>query len=102
VATQIQKITGKPIAPNLVTSSFDNILFTPDPLPQTLQQSAKNAVSVGLLQPPKNLFKIYDVKILNQLLKTAGKPAVTVKVVKLPKATTTTTAAAPPTTTLAK
>ena len=102
VATQIQKITGKPIAPNLVTASFDNILFTPDPLPQTLQQSAKNAVSVGLLQPPKNLFKIYDVKILNQLLKTAGKPAVTVKVVKLPKATTTTTAAAPPTTTLAK
>ena len=102
VATQIQKITGKPIAPNLVTASFDNILFTPDPLPQTLQQSAKNAVSVGLLQPPKNLFKIYDVKILNQILKAANKPAVTVKVVKLPKATTTTTAAAPPTTTLAK
>jgi len=101
VATQIQKITGKPIAPNLVTASFDNILFTPDPLPQTLQQSAKNAVSVGLLQPPKNLFKIYDLKVLNQILKAEGKPAVTVKEVKLPKATTT-VATTTPTTTLAK
>ena len=101
VATQIQKITGKPIAPNLVTASFDNILFTPDPLPQTLQQSAKNAVSVGLLQPPKSLFKIYDLKVLNQILKAEGKPAVTVKEVKLPKATTT-VATTTPTTTLAK
>jgi len=101
VATQIQKITGKPIAPNLVTASFDNILFTPDPLPQTLQQSAKNAVSVGLLQAPKNLFKIYDLKVLNQILKAEGKPAVTVKEVKLPKATTT-VATTTPTTTLAK
>jgi NitT/TauT family transport system substrate-binding protein len=104
VATQIQKITGKPIAPNLVTASFDNIDFTPDPLPATLQQSAKNAVSVGLLQPPKDLFKIYDLKVLNQILTAEGKPAVTVKVVKLPKATTTTTTAATatPTTTSAK
>src|SRR6476646_1375893 len=52
VGTQIQKTTGTPIAPNLATASFDNLLFTPDPLPQTLQQSAKDAVTVGLLQPP--------------------------------------------------
>jgi len=106
VATQIQKITTKPIAPNLVTASFDNIDFTPDPLPQTLQQSAKDAVTVGLLQPPKKLFKIYDLKVLNQILKAEGKPEVTVKEVKIPagSATTTTTAAAAatPTTRLAK
>ena len=100
VATQIQKITGKPIAPNLVTASFDNIDFTADPLPQTLQQSAKDAVSVGLLQAPKNLFKIYDLKVLNQLLKADGKPEVTVKQVKIPAGsvttTTTTTAATAP------
>lgn len=99
VANQIQRITGKAIAANLVTASFDNIDFTADPLPQTLQQSAKDAVSVGLLQAPKNLFKIYDLKVLNQLLKAEGKPAVTVKQVKIPAgstvATTTTTAAAP-------
>jgi len=102
VATQIQKITGRPIAANLVTASFDNILFTPDPLPQTLQQSAKDAVSVGLLQPPKKLFKIYDLKELNSVLKAAGKSPVTVKQVKIPAASaaaaTSTTAAATPTT----
>ena len=97
VANQIQKITTKPIAANLVTASFDNIDFTADPLPQTLQQSAKDAVSVGLLQAPKHLFKIYDLDLLNQLLKAEGKPAVTVKQVKIPAgSTTTTTIASPP------
>ena len=86
VATQIQKITGRPIPANLVTASFDNLQFTPDPLPQTLQQSAKDAVSVGLLQPPKKLFKIYDLKQLNSILKEEGKPEVTVKQVKIPAA----------------
>lgn len=103
VATQIQKITSKPIAANLVTASFDNILFTPDPLPQTLQKSAKDAVSVGLLQPPKRLFKIYDLKELNSILKTAGNSEVAVKEVKIPAgSTTTTTAPAATTVTAAK
>ena len=106
VGTQIQKITGKPIAPNLVTASFDNLQFTPDPLPQTLQQSAKDAVSVGLLQPPKKLFKIYDLKQLNSILKEEGKPEVTVKQVKIPAAesaaATTSTTASPTTTSAPK
>jgi len=95
VAKQIQAITGRPIAPNLVTASFDNIEFTPNPYPQTLQQSAKDAISVGLLTPPKKLFKIYDLKALNSLLKAEGKPEVTVKEVKLPEGTATTTTTAP-------
>jgi len=106
VGTQIQKITGKPIAPNLVTASFDNLQFTPDPLPQTLQQSAKDAVSVGLLQPPKKLFKIYDLKQLNSILKEQGKPEVTVKQVQIPAAesaaATTSTTASPTTTSAPK
>ena len=106
VATQIQKITGRPIAPALVTASFDNLLFTPDPLPQTLQQSAKDAVSVGLLQPPKKLFKIYDLKQLNSILKEQGKPEVTVKEVKIPAAesaaSTTSTTVSPTTTSAPK
>jgi NitT/TauT family transport system substrate-binding protein len=86
VGTQIQKITGKPIPANLVTASLDNLQFTPDPLPQTLQQSAKDAVAVGLLEPPKKLFKIYDLEPLNALLKAQGKPEVTVKPVPIPAA----------------
>jgi hypothetical protein len=75
--------------------------FTPDPLPQTLQQSAKDAVALGLLQPPKQLFKIYDLKPLNSVLRAEGKPEVTVKQVKIPAAesaaaTTATTATTAP------
>jgi len=106
VGTQIQKITGKPIAANLVTASLDNMQFTPDPLPQTLQQSTKDAVALGLLQPPKKLFKIYDLKQLNSILKEQGKPEVTVKQVKIPAAesaaATTATTASPTTTSAAK
>jgi len=106
VSTQIQKITGKPIAANLVTASLDNMQFTPDPLPQTLQQSTKDAVALGLLQPPKKLFKIYDLKQLNSILKEQGKPEVTVKQVKIPAAesaaATTATTASPTTTSAAK
>jgi NitT/TauT family transport system substrate-binding protein len=100
VATQIREITGRPIPANLVTASFDNLQFTPDPLPQTLQQSAKDAVALGLLQPPKKLFKIYDLKQLNSILREEGKPEVTVKPVKIPAVesaapTTATTTVAP-------
>jgi NitT/TauT family transport system substrate-binding protein len=103
VSTQIQKITGKPIPANLVTASFDNLQFTPDPLPQTLQQSAKDAVALGLLQPPKKLFKIYDLKQLNSILKAQGKPEITVKQVKIPAAESAaaTTATTTPSTTVA-
>jgi NitT/TauT family transport system substrate-binding protein len=102
VATQIQKITGKPIAPNLVTASLDNMLFTPDPLPQTLQQSAKDAVALGLLQPPKQLFKIYDLRQLNSILDAEGKPRVTVKPVKIPAAASAAAPATPTTTPAAR
>ena len=91
VANQIQKITGKAIAAPLVRASFSTITFTEDPIPYSLQKSAKDAVSVGLLQPPKDLFKIYDLKLVNQLRKAAGDPAITVKAVKIPKASATTT-----------
>jgi NitT/TauT family transport system substrate-binding protein len=87
VGTQIQEITGKPIPAALVTSSFDNLTFTHDPLPQTLQRSAKDAVAVGLLEPPKKLFKLYDLKPLNSILRAQGIPEVSVKPVKILTAT---------------
>ena len=102
VAAQIERLTSKPIAASLVTASFDNLQFTPDPLPQTLQQSAKDAVAVGLLQPPKKLFKIYDLGQLNSILKAAGKSEVTVKEVKIPAGSTTATTLPATTTTAAK
>ena len=47
--------------------------------------------AVGLLQPPKKLFKIYDLEQLNSILKAAGQSEVTVKEVKIPAGSTTAT-----------
>jgi NitT/TauT family transport system substrate-binding protein len=79
VADGIQKASGKPIAANLVTASFKNIDFTLDPVPSSLIKGAANAQAVGLLQPVSNLKGIYDLKLLNAVLKDRGETAVAVK-----------------------
>jgi NitT/TauT family transport system substrate-binding protein len=74
VAQGIDKTTGKPIAPELVTASFENLVFTNDPVASSLRKSAKDAEAVGLLKPV-NLKGIYNLKLLNQVLKDQGQPA---------------------------
>ena len=76
VATGIEKATGKPIKPELVTASFKNIDFTLDPVPSSLLQSAENAEAVGLLEPVDNLEGIYELKELNEVLQERGEPEV--------------------------
>jgi len=67
----IEAVTGKPIAPALVSSSFKNQLFTVDPIPSSLAKDAKNALSVGLIDSAQ-VKGIYDLKILNGILKAKG------------------------------
>jgi sulfonate transport system substrate-binding protein len=78
VASGIQRASGKAIAPNLVTASFKNIDFTLNPVPSSLLTGAKNAEALGLLDPVSNLKGIYDLKLLNEVLKERGEAAVTV------------------------
>jgi NitT/TauT family transport system substrate-binding protein len=73
VGQGIEKATGKPIAPELVTASFKNLVFTNDPVASSLRKSAKDAEAAGLLKPV-NLKGIYDLKLLNQILKKQGDP----------------------------
>jgi NitT/TauT family transport system substrate-binding protein len=77
VANGIEKASGKPIKPELVTASFDNIDFTLDPVPSSLLQGAENAESVGLLDPVDNLEGIYELKALNAVLAERGEAEVT-------------------------
>ena len=65
-------ITGKPIAGRAVTASFKNLEFTNDPIASSLGKSAKDAEAVGLLDPV-DLKGIYDLKLLNQVLKRRGR-----------------------------
>jgi NitT/TauT family transport system substrate-binding protein len=49
--------------------------FTVDPLASTLNKEAADAESVGLL-PATKLDRIYDITLLNKLLKSKGQPEV--------------------------
>ena len=75
VAQGIDKTTGRPIAPELVTASFQNLVFTNDPIASSLRKSAKDAEAVGLLRPV-DLKGIYNLKLLNQVLKKLGESTV--------------------------
>jgi NitT/TauT family transport system substrate-binding protein len=71
----IEKITGKTIAEEVITSAWPNLTFTVDPIASSLKRSAEHATKVGLLDPV-DLTGIYDLDLLNELLSLAGKPTV--------------------------
>jgi NitT/TauT family transport system substrate-binding protein len=75
VASGIETATSKPIPPELVTASFDSITFTTDPLPATLQKNADHALALGL-STSADISGIYDLSILNELLKAKGQAAI--------------------------
>jgi NitT/TauT family transport system substrate-binding protein len=75
VAEGIDKSTGKPIPPELVTASFGNLVFTNDPIATSLRKSAKDAEAADLLKSA-DLKGIYNLKLLNQVLKQQGEPTV--------------------------
>ena len=71
----ITKYTGKGIAPVIIDAAWKNLTFTNDPVASSLRGSAEHAEDVGLLKPTK-LDGIYDLTILNSVLKTANLPEV--------------------------
>lgn len=72
----IQKLTGKPIGPAVIDAAWGNMTFTNDPVASSLRKGAADAISVGLLDSSTKLDGIYDLSILNNVLKAAGKPQV--------------------------
>ena len=59
-------------------ASWGNLRFTWDPLPLTLAKSADDAVNAGLLKlGPNKLAGIYDLRLLNPVLKAASAKPVT-------------------------
>ena len=71
----IAKISGKPLKDAVVAAAFTNMTFTLDPVPSALKKSAQDAYDVGLLKDTK-LDGIYDLTLVNQVLKDAGQPEV--------------------------
>jgi NitT/TauT family transport system substrate-binding protein len=72
----IQKLTGKAIPQGVIDAAWPNMTFTNDPVAASLRKGATDAISVGLLDGKTKLDGIYDLTLLNKVLKAAGKPEV--------------------------
>jgi NitT/TauT family transport system substrate-binding protein len=75
VNDELARLAGKPLKTAVLDSAWKAIAVTDDPLAESLKQSAQNAVDAGLLKKP-DLKGIYDLTLLNQVLKDDGKTTV--------------------------
>ncbi|WP_405868116.1 aliphatic sulfonate ABC transporter substrate-binding protein [Streptomyces sp. NBC_00005] len=68
---QLEADSGKALPANVLDPAWKSIQFTDDPLAATLNTEAAHAVKAGLLEKP-NLKGIYDLTLLNKVLKAEG------------------------------
>ncbi|MGW0421802.1 aliphatic sulfonate ABC transporter substrate-binding protein [Streptomyces sp. NPDC003015] len=72
---QLKADSGKALKPEVLDPAWTSIQFTNDPLAATLNTEAEHAVKAGLLKKP-DLNGIYDLTILNKVLKADGESTV--------------------------
>ncbi|GAB2716830.1 aliphatic sulfonate ABC transporter substrate-binding protein [Streptomyces bullii] len=72
---QLEIDTGKALPADVLDPAWKSIRFTDDPLAATLSTEAEHAVKANLLQKP-DLNGIYDLTLLNKVLKAEGEPTV--------------------------
>ena len=79
VQAQLLKWTSKNLSDAAINRAWGNLRFTWDPIATSLRKSANNAVKVGLLTNlgANGLSGIYDLRLLNAVLKFNGKQSVT-------------------------
>lgn len=75
VNRQIGALAGKPLKPAVLDQAWANIEITNDPVAASLATSAQSAEKIGLLKKT-DLKGIYDLRLLNETLKSQGKPEV--------------------------
>jgi NitT/TauT family transport system substrate-binding protein len=72
---QLELDSGKALPAGVLNPAWKSIQFTNDPLASTLNTEAEHAVKAGLLEKP-DLKGIYDLTLLNQVLKAEGESTV--------------------------
>jgi NitT/TauT family transport system substrate-binding protein len=72
---QLEIDSGKALPADVLDPAWKSIRFTDDPLASTLNTEAEHAVKAGLLEKP-NLKGIYDLTLLNKVLKAEGESTV--------------------------
>jgi NitT/TauT family transport system substrate-binding protein len=66
---EIERIIGKPISDEILKMAWSRMDVTYDPLCSSLFKSARDAFQAGFLSEDPDLSSIYDLQILNQVLK---------------------------------
>jgi NitT/TauT family transport system substrate-binding protein len=74
--TQIEKLTGKKLKDAVLTQAWARMRPTWDPISASLVQSANSAFAAGFLKAKPNLDNIYDLTLLNEVLKSKELPDV--------------------------
>ncbi len=75
VSDQIGKLTGKPLDVKLIQKAWPSLEFTNDPVASSLISGAQHAEEIGLLEPTE-LDGLYDLTLLNEVLKAKGEAEV--------------------------
>jgi len=71
--TELKKITSQTIPEDILREALTRLEFTYDPIQQSLYKSAEDAFNVGFLGKSKpDLTNIFDLNILNKVLKEKG------------------------------
>jgi NitT/TauT family transport system substrate-binding protein len=72
---KLKELSGKSLPPEVIDPAWQSIEITDDPLAASLQTEADHAIRAGLLKTV-DLKGIYDLTLLNKVLKAQGKPAI--------------------------
>lgn len=75
ISEHIGKLTGKAFDLKLIKQAWPSLTFLNDPIASSLKVGADHAVEIGLLEKV-DLTGIYDLKLLNEVLKAKGQPEV--------------------------
>ena len=73
---EIEKYTSKKLKDAVLSAAWGNLTFTVDPIATSLATSAQDAQDLGLLKDPGDLAGLYDLTLLNEVLKGLGRPEV--------------------------
>jgi NitT/TauT family transport system substrate-binding protein len=73
---EIERLTGKPLDPQVLVLAWSRLRPTWDPISSSLLASAQAAYQAGFLKEEPNLAGIYDLTLLNQVLEARGESSV--------------------------
>jgi NitT/TauT family transport system substrate-binding protein len=73
---EIKRLTGKALTQEVVDGAWSRMRVTYDPISDSLFKSADAAYTAGFLKEKPDLSGIYDLNLLNEVLKEKGLPSV--------------------------